>query len=76
VKNIYNIAFIIIFGGVIIPLFQFLVGIFSINKIGIAGLDINFGINLTMILIGLLILILASIFQYGAYLQNENDQTI
>jgi hypothetical protein len=76
VKHLYFIAFTFLAGSVLIPTFNFILGMFTIKKLNIININSEFSLNLDYIFIGLLILILANIFNYGAYLQNEYNETV
>lgn len=46
------------------------------QMIGFEDMKFNFHLNWQYVFMGVLILILGYIFQYGAYLQDEHDQTV
>lgn len=75
VQRMFNMAMIIIAGAFILPIFFFvagwqLVGTFTVEA------QINYSVNSNMLITGILMLILASIFQYGHHLQTEVDMTV
>lgn len=47
-----------------------------VNTLNIPNIEVNFSFDLTMLLMGLLLLILAGVFRYGSYLQEEVDSTL
>jgi len=76
VKNIFIIAYTIIVGSVLLPLISAGFGAVIMNQIGIEAIEVQMSIDVNMLFFGLLLIVLANIFQYGAYLQNEYDQTV
>jgi hypothetical protein len=46
------------------------------NQLEIAEMNVNYTINTTYLFMGILIFILAYVFDYGSYLQEEYDHTI
>lgn len=75
-KRLFMIGIVLIISSVIR---RFIEGIFVlaiINMLKIENIDVNFTIDGAMLLFGFLILILAGVFQYGSYLQEEYDATL
>jgi len=87
---IRRLAILIFVGSVVVPLVSSLVEWFSFRAIGIQnvvattangttinmGTGFNFSINLTTIVIGFIVLLLAYVFEYGVHLQNQADETL
>lgn len=48
----------------------------AIEAFKITNIGVNFSINVNMLFMGLLIILLSEIFRYGAYLQQEYDETL
>jgi len=47
-----------------------------VSTLNIEAINVNFSLNTSMLLTGLLVLILAGVFRYGNYLQEEVDSTL
>ena len=75
-KRLFIIGIVLIISSVVR---KFIEGIFAlavIDMLKIENIDVNFTIDGAMLLFGFLILILAGVFQYGSYLQEEYDATL
>ena len=67
----------ILLGGSIIVGFTYSLMVYTIfEALKITNISVNFQINSTMFASGLLLLILAGVFRYGSYLQEEYDATL
>ena len=73
IKNI-GIAFII--ASLVINLANSALYYYGFDLLNITEFDINFGINTTYLFTGLIILVVAYVFDYGSYLQEEHDGTV
>jgi hypothetical protein len=60
----------------IVPIFEGKIASTIIQTLQIAYIGIGYSINATLLATGILILILAGVFQYGNYLQEEVDSTL
>ena len=69
-----GIAFLI--SAVVLPMLNSWLLMTTVNLFDIYEASVNFSLNLQAVFMGLLILILAYIFNYGAYLQEEHDMTV
>jgi Protein of unknown function (DUF2975) len=76
VKHLFRVAYTILVSSVLIPVMNFALASIIILHFDISNFDVELPIELSMVFIGFLMLILAHIFRYGAYLQNEYDQTL
>lgn len=76
IKSLYIIAFAFIAGGFILPIFEFIVTNSIVNQIPAPYFDASYGLDVGRIFVGFLILILIGIFQYGAFLQTEYEETV
>lgn len=75
-KSIMYTGYIVIAGSVIVPVIK----AFMVNKIvhafDISNVNVVYTINTEILILGILLLLLSAIFNYGAYLQQEYDTTI
>lgn len=74
--RITAIGAIVLAGSIIAPLVQAAVTYAAIMVYGIPNLNINISPDLTIVFVGLLLLVLAGVFRYGSYLQDEVDTTL
>ena len=75
-KNLTVIAAVLIAGSLIVPIFEGRIAWTIIQTLQIANIGIGYSLNGTLLAAGILILILAGVFQYGNYLQEEVDSTL
>jgi magnesium-transporting ATPase (P-type) len=75
-KNLTVISLVLIAGSFILPIFEGRVFSTVIKTLQIGNINIGYSMNWTLLLTGILILILAGVFQYGNYLQEEVDSTL
>jgi hypothetical protein len=77
-KRIRLIGYLVILFGIICTIWGFVMSFNYIHKISLPGtsLKVNPDFNLSYILLGLLILLIAQIFDAGVKLQEEHDLTI
>lgn len=74
--KITAIAVITLAGSLVVNLIQAAMAFAGIMVFDIPNISVNISPNLGMIFMGLLLLILAGIFKYGSYLQDEVDATL
>jgi TRAP-type C4-dicarboxylate transport system permease small subunit len=70
------IGYILLGGSVIVGLAYSATANAMVEALKITGISVNFHLNSTMFASGLLLLILAGVFHYGSYLQDEYDATL
>jgi len=70
------IAKLLILSSFLIPAFEFIPAIILMDLLKIQNIDLNYSVNIPLVVAGFLMFILSSIFRYGNYLQNEYDGTI
>ncbi|MGI6365956.1 MAG: DUF2975 domain-containing protein [Bacillota bacterium] len=75
-NKITAIAAIVMVGSLVVNLIQAAMAYAGIVVFDIPNITINISPNLSMFFVGLLLLILAGIFKYGSYLQDEVDATL
>jgi hypothetical protein len=75
-KNLTVIAFTLLVGSLILPIFEGRIAMAVIDVLKISNFNVNFMIDWNLLMAGILILILAGVFQYGNYLQEEVDSTL
>ena len=75
-NNLIAIASVFMAGSFIVPIFEGRIASTIIQALQIGNIDIGYSINGTLLATGILILILAGVFQYGNYLQEEVDSTL
>lgn len=69
------IAFGFMAAGVVIPIFEYLF-LYSLASQIDDALHVTYNLNLGYVMIGALVYIIMRIFEYGAYLQNQYDETV
>jgi len=75
-KNLTVIACALIVGSLTVNIFAARFASAVIKALQIANMSLGYSIDLTLLLTGILILILAGVFRYGNYLQEEVDSTL
>ncbi len=75
-KSILLIGYSVILGSIVFPLAKAVVIDKIINGFNFLNVSVVYSINLEGIFIGLLLVIVSSVFHFGSYLQNEHDSTI
>lgn len=76
IKHLYNMGYAFIISAFILPIFSALFSSYLINLAGLDNISSNYSIDINSLFMGLLILVLATIFDYGHHLQNEYDMTV
>lgn len=69
-----GVAFIV--AAVLLPLVDGWLFMVIINRLELFDATINFSLDIQLLFVGVLILILGYIFEYGAYLQEEHNMTV
>ena len=75
IKHMFRLGYTLMISGVVIPIIDFIL----VMIIGVAyqlNLTVEFNLQMNLILTGVLVYILANIFEYGAHLQSEVDLTV
>lgn len=75
-KRLLIVAIVFIAGSIILKIAEGITALAIIDMLKIKNVSVVFSINGTMILTGFLVLILAGVFRYGSYLQNEYDTIV
>lgn len=75
-RSLTVIGFILLMGSFVIRIAEGIVARAIINTLNIQNMKVNYGIDVFMIVLGFLMLILAGVFKYGSYLQQEYDTTL
>jgi Protein of unknown function (DUF2975) len=75
-KNLTIIAISLIVGACIMPLLEGRIFSAIIRVLQISNINFSYSIDCTLLFTGIIILILAGVFQYGNYLQEEVDSTL
>lgn len=70
------LGIILLAGSVLISVIRAVMAYAGIKTFAIANMDVAVTVDLSMLLIGLLLLVLAGVFRYGNYLQDEVDATL
>lgn len=75
-KSILFIGYSVIIGAIVFPISKAIVIDKIINGFNFSNVSVVYSINIEGIFIGILLIILSSIFRFGSYLQIEHDSTI
>ena len=75
-RNLTVIAAVLIAGSVIVPILQWRIAATVIQMLYINNINATYSVDGNLLFTGILILILAGVFQYGNYLQEEADSTL
>lgn len=75
-KRLTTIGITLMIGAFIERAGEFFVASTMIDTLKLNDLSVNFSADSNMILIGFVVLVLAGVFKYGCYLQNEYDSTV
>jgi len=75
-RNLTVIALVLIIGSCILPFLEARVVSEIIRVLQIANINFSYSVDSTMMFSGIIVLILAGVFQYGNYLQEEVDSTL
>lgn len=75
-KRLFIIGIVLIISSVVWKITEGIFALTVINTLNIENIDVTFTVDVAMLLTGFLILILAGVFQYGSYLQEEYNATL
>ena len=75
-KGLTVIAVVLMIGSLFVNIARTSMASAFIKITKITGISINYNIDFSMLFYGILILILAGVFKYGCYLQEEYDATL
>ena len=75
-KRLTIIAVVLMIGSLFVNIARVSIATAFVKITNITGISINYNIDFSMLLYGFLILILAGVFKYGCYLQEEYDATL
>ncbi|MEA2015326.1 MAG: DUF2975 domain-containing protein [Actinomycetota bacterium] len=75
-KRLLVIGIVLIAGSIILNITEGITALAIINTLEIKNVDVVFTVDGAMLLTGILVIILAGIFRYGSYLQDEYDTTL
>lgn len=75
-KRLTTIGITLMIGSFIERAGEFFVASTMIDTLKLKDLSVNYSADSNMILIGFVVLVLAGVFKYGCYLQNEYDSTV
>jgi len=75
-KRLLIIGIVLMAGSVILKIAEGITAMAIIDSLEIKNVDVTFTVDGAMLLTGFLVLILAGIFRYGSYLQDEYDATL
>ncbi len=75
-KNLTIIAIALIAGSLVMPLLEGRIVSAIIRVLQISNINFSYSIDCTLLFTGIIILILAGVFQYGNYLQEEVDSIL
>ncbi|MCF7927240.1 MAG: DUF2975 domain-containing protein [Candidatus Izimaplasma sp.] len=75
-KRLYRMGKLAIIASFVMPIVGALFLMYALELVGFQKADINFMLNFTYLFVGFLLIVLGSVFEKGAYLQTEYDQTV
>jgi len=75
-KRVRDIGAAVIAGGFIFPAANSWVAVKMISTFSLAGFSVTYSPDVELAFIGFLLTVLAAVFAYGCYLQQEMDQTV
>ncbi len=76
VMRLFNMSYWMFAGAVILPLCAMVVGGQFIRLVDVAESSVVYSVHDNLLLTGVLVWVLASVFRYGKHLQDEVDQTV
>jgi hypothetical protein len=74
--RLYRVGRILLIASVVVSAGRVVVYNQIIGMMKLSDVRTNFSVNVTLLLTGLLVLILAGVFKYGSYLKSEYDATV
>jgi hypothetical protein len=75
-ERIHSIGRILVLSSLLVPAFEFIPAKVMLDLIKIQNINLNYSVNIYLLLTGFLMFILSGIFKYGSFLQNEYDETV
>lgn len=75
-RRLYFMGKLSIIASILIPIVNSIFLNYAFNLVDFNAADINFMPNITYLFVGLLLIVLGSVFEKGSYLQSEYDQTV
>jgi len=75
-KRLKVVGIVLMLGSVLYRGAGAVVALTMVDTFNIPNIDVNFSVDLFMLLLGFMMLILSGIFRYGNYLQDEYDSTL
>ena len=75
-KSIRNIGYVVMASSILMPVAKAFVFNKFIHEFNLSNVNVIYSINTEVLIIGILLLIVSAIFNYGAYLQQEYDTTL
>lgn len=75
-KRLTIVGTVLIIGSLVVRAAQYFVASAIVEKLKLDNVSVNIGVDSNMILMGLIVLILAGVFKYGNYLQQQYDSTV
>lgn len=76
VNHFFRLAYLLIIGSIVLPIFDAVILLILNNAYPTLSLNIVYSPQMGMFFSGILIYILANVFEYGAALQSEVDATV
>lgn len=78
VRRIRIIGIAVVTGSLLSTIVHFMIGLYISNIVHLPGLELyaNFKVDISGIFLGVVVIILAEVFRYGASLQEEQDLTV
>lgn len=76
IKHLYHMGYAFIISAFVLPAFGSLFSTYLINLASLDNFNTNYMFDLKSVFMGALILVLATIFDYGHHLQDEYDMTV
>jgi hypothetical protein len=75
-KNLTVISLVLIAGSFIVPFMEGRIATAIIQTLKISSINVSYSLDCNLLFTGIVMLILAGVFQYGNYLQEEVDSTL
>jgi len=78
VRRFRHLALLLVAGGVIVPLLDYATAVLVLGRVRVEGLPISpaLPVALDPVLVGLLVYVLAAVFDYGAALEDDRSLTV
>jgi hypothetical protein len=75
-ERILAIGRILVLSALFIPALKFIPAKVLLDLVKMQNIDLNYSVNIYLLLAGFLMFVLSGIFKYGSYLQSEYDETV